>query len=291
MFPGYFSAPFFQDGIIAQAANDVAQVQGIPYFSSAGNQGDDSWQGSFTRSGNKDDFGCEFHDFGGTTRQKITYAGEQGRIIFQWDDPFHSVSGFTPNRRHIIAHLYRGDTNEEFYTSPVVPEPDPVIDLIIRNEIFPQQEGVYLGLSVCEPAKAGQVFMKWIAFSLGVRSIQFDTKSSTSYGHRNVEFVAGVGSAFFRKTPAFGTNPPEAEVFSSLGGTPIFFERDGTRKSEALVLNQPRFVGTDGNLNSFFGDFLFHEPNEKGFYFYGELWIYYSYNLESPLLCLLYNPS
>ena len=127
------------------------------------------------------------------------------------------------------------------------------------------------------------MFMKWIAIRLGITSIEFDTQSSTSYGHKNTEFTAGVGAAFYGNTPAFSTGPPIAEEFSSLGGTPIFFERDGTRKSPAIVRNQPRFVGPDGNINSFFGIQQSNPPNGPGFYFYGELRRICCCNSKSPL--------
>ena len=58
--------PFFQDGILAQAANVVARDRGVPYFSAAGNRGKSSWEGVFSPSGDlvfAD--GCELHDFGG----------------------------------------------------------------------------------------------------------------------------------------------------------------------------------------------------------------------------------
>ena len=56
--------PFFQDGVIAQAANVVARDRGVPYFSAAGNDGRGSWEGVFTPSSTMVD-GCTLHDFGG----------------------------------------------------------------------------------------------------------------------------------------------------------------------------------------------------------------------------------
>ena len=110
--------------------------------------------------------------------------------------------------------------------------------------------------------------MKWIDFGY-MDSIQFDTQSSTCFGHPNAEFTAGVGAAFFNATPAFGTDPPILEPFSSSGGTPILFERDGTRKESNEVRMQPRFVATDGCSNTFFGEQAIFEPNGLGFYFFG----------------------
>ena len=46
----YLSEPFFQDGIVAQAA-DRAKANGVAYFVSAGNRARQSWEGVFTPVG------------------------------------------------------------------------------------------------------------------------------------------------------------------------------------------------------------------------------------------------
>lgn len=48
----YFAAPYFQDGIIAQAVDQVHQQQDVSYFTSAGNNGRDSWEGTYVESTN-----------------------------------------------------------------------------------------------------------------------------------------------------------------------------------------------------------------------------------------------
>jgi hypothetical protein len=117
-------------------------------------------------------------------------------------------------------------------------------------------------------------FMKWIGFGSTVSNIQFDTQSSTSFGHPNGQFTAGVGAAWSVNTPEFGVSPPELESFSSRGGTPILFDRSGARLAAPEIRNQPRFVATDGCINTFFGDFLdasFGLPNGAGYYFFGRV--------------------
>ncbi|MBC8154925.1 MAG: hypothetical protein H7Z72_18665, partial [Bacteroidetes bacterium] len=92
----YFAEPFFQDGPIAQAVDEVVN-NGATYFSSAGNSGRSSYQSAFRSttpptmpSGN-----IAAHDFGaGDKFQSLTIgAGQSVLISFQWDDPFFSVSG------------------------------------------------------------------------------------------------------------------------------------------------------------------------------------------------------
>jgi hypothetical protein len=124
-----------------------------------------------------------------------------------------------------------------------------------------------IAISLC--AGPPPTLMKWMASFGSASSIEYDTKSSTSWGHKNQEFTAGVGAAFFTNTPEFGQDPPLLEPFSSRGGTPVLFEVDGTRKTEPRVLEQPRFVATDGCINTFFGQVDNFPPNGIGSYFFG----------------------
>ncbi|MGH9891871.1 MAG: hypothetical protein ACREA0_07800, partial [bacterium] len=61
----YFAEPMFQDGIIAQAVDQV-KARGVSYFSAAGNDGRKSYESSFRPSGLAFDIGFGFeeaHDF------------------------------------------------------------------------------------------------------------------------------------------------------------------------------------------------------------------------------------
>ncbi len=87
---------------------------------------------------------------------------------------------------------------------------------------------------------------------------EFDTRSGASYGHLNAEGGLGVGAAFYRQTPAFGTTPPlpRIQAFSSAGGVPILFDTFGNRLPVPQLRQQPALVAPDGvNTTSFgFGD-------------------------------------
>ncbi len=81
----YFAEPFFQDGIVAQAVDDVSAA-GVPYFSSAGNSADKSFESTTHQLAGDTLFAGSFYDFntGGAvvdTRQSIT-IGNNVRIIF-----------------------------------------------------------------------------------------------------------------------------------------------------------------------------------------------------------------
>jgi hypothetical protein len=50
---------------------------------------------------------------------------------------------------------------------------------------------------------------------------QYETNSSTIYGHANSSGGEAVRAAFYSETPEFGVSPALLEFFSSAGGTPI----------------------------------------------------------------------
>ena len=105
----YLDEPFFQDGIVAQAVDDVARA-GVSYFSSAGNrpgsQGYDSpvrlvAPNAAALTGTNLNFGNVppqlyaggFQNFAppGSPQdiaQTINIAGTRGTIVFQWNEPF-----------------------------------------------------------------------------------------------------------------------------------------------------------------------------------------------------------
>jgi len=262
---GYLTEPFFLDGVIAKAANDVAESMNVPYFSSAGNSAKQSWEGVYNPSGAIDENGCEFHDFGGgQTRQLIVPSSASQTIKLQWDDAFFSVSGKPGTLQDIDLIIVDAGTNNaiasdlSFNTGG-----DPVA--FVQFTVSGPYE---IMITHCNAVSDPPPLLKWINFS-SVSSIEFDTESSTSFGHPNAEFAAGVGAAFFQDTPAFGAVPPLLENFSSRGGTPILFNADGSRKPEAEVRLQPRFTATDGTINTFFGQPGNFLPNGSGFFFFG----------------------
>ena len=84
---------------------------------------------------------------------------------------------------------------------------------------------------------------------------EFDTRSGTSYGHFNAQGGLGVGAAFYRETPAFGTTPPVPRIqrFSSAGGVPILFDTAGNRLPVPQLRQQPALVAPDGVNTTSFG--------------------------------------
>jgi len=95
----YFAEPAFQDGIIAQAANTVVDDYGVPYFSSAGNNGRDGYEADFSVGPAINafiiyPFSYDF-DQGPTQNFEFAFTLEPGETIFpvlQWTDPIGNVA-------------------------------------------------------------------------------------------------------------------------------------------------------------------------------------------------------
>ncbi|MBV8604786.1 MAG: S8 family serine peptidase [Pelomonas sp.] len=93
---GYFDEPVFQDGIVAQAINDVT-ADGALYFSAAGNSGDltsgtsGTWEGDFTPAATSTAIpgypGYTLHVFNGAGQQYDRVTNADDWIGLHWADP------------------------------------------------------------------------------------------------------------------------------------------------------------------------------------------------------------
>jgi hypothetical protein len=275
---GYFAEPFFQDGRIAQAIDEVAS-QGVAYFSSAGNSGSEAYQSEFRDSGvdllvnvNGQQVNAgRLHDFddgaGVATTQTITVQpGGLFRISFQWDQPFGSLGGAGSQND---LDLYLIDENGEVVSGSfdVNFGGDPWEFLVFQN--FSLSTTFSLGIVVfprsgTSPPAASEYpgLMKYINVGFGSEISSFATNTGASWGHSTSAGGAGVGAAAFYMTPAFGQSPPLLNEFSSGGGSPYLFTTTGTRLSQPEIRDQPRFTGPDGTNTSFFGSDVDYDADD-----------------------------
>jgi hypothetical protein len=274
----YFAEPMFQDGIIGQAADMVVDA-GIPYFSSAGNNLDESYESPFNNGGTFDlaDFfsGAPIgeyvlHDFdpgeGVDFFQEVVIGDNGGDILlsFQWDDPFASVCAGCPGADtdlDVFLALVDGDFNSMFF------------DLSAANPNIGGDPVEILGVSAGGAVTAYLVIGKWtgkvgdMQYDLGpnpdpglikyvnfgsVSITEFATQSGTSFGHSNAAGAVSVGAVRYDRSPEYGTNPPLREVFSSSGGVPTFYDIQGNRIDKE-VRRKPEISAVQGTNNTFFG--------------------------------------
>ena len=252
----YFAEPMFQDGIIAQAVDEV-HAQGVAYFSAAGNSARKSYASDYRETATGAfDFDPASSSTDTTQTVRIPVGTEGGPLSFQWDDPYASAGGagaatdldiFLLDKAGNIlggggANNVGGDPIELFGF-----QNDGSVDAD-SNGVADTQFQIYIRRAE-GPAPTR---VKYVYFgSLTPR--EHATGRPTSYGHANAAGAIAVGAAFYGSTPEFGTSPPQAEPFSSVGGVPIFFDAGGNRLSSPDVRDKPEITAPDGGNTTFFG--------------------------------------
>ncbi|MGQ0592846.1 MAG: S8 family serine peptidase, partial [Gammaproteobacteria bacterium] len=255
----YFDEPFYQDGIVAQAVNTVKGM-GVAYFSSAGNADRNAYESPFRPSGVLVDIGFgpeEAHDFEPDPGlvdacQQITVpVGRTLTQVFQWDEPFASVSGPPGSASDLDIVLTDADCNTVLDRSADDNVGGDPFEVFSFTNAGPDTTfGVIIGkFSGPNPS-----LMKTVNVGSGSITIdEFDTRTGASWGHSAALGGLGVGAADYQRTPAFGVDPPLIETFSSAGGSPILFDTAGSRLATPEVREQPDITAPDGADTTFFG--------------------------------------
>ena len=265
----FFAEPMFQDGIIAQAV-DTVKGMGVPYFSSAGNEHRQSYESSFragplfadgafpSAPGAPHFFGGTAHNFnsgpGEDVFQRITVpAGTGFTISFQWDSPFASVCPGCPGSPNDLDIYVFNDPP----TTVLAGSTDNNIggDAVEFFSIFNPPGALVTAFNIMITKFDGPnpQLIKYVRVRGGNVTInEFDTRSSTLFGHANAAGAAAVGAAFYSETPEFGVSPPLLEPFSSAGSTPIIFDTAGNRLAIPQIRLKPEIVAPDGTNTTFF---------------------------------------
>ncbi|UYZ61512.1 S8 family serine peptidase [Hymenobacter weizhouensis] len=247
----YFAEPFFQNGVVAQAAEKVVK-NGSTYFSAAGNFAQQSYQAGFKNSGLRfPGVAGVAHDFGGgDILQEITIPARGTlRLALQWDDPFFSASGVNGAQTDLDMYLVFNGRLLPFFSRNANIGGDPFEFVnIVSNSNVP----LTVSLLIVKAAGPDPSVIKYLNFGSAPVAVQYDTKSSTLVGHANAENAIAVGAAAYAFTPAYSATRFDVEGFSALGGTPILFNDLGERLAGPRVFNKPEITGPDGANNTFF---------------------------------------
>ncbi len=252
----YFAEPMFQDGIIAQAVNNVT-AQGVSYFSSAGNSSNNSYEAPFRSSGTGKLWGAagSAHDFDAGAGVDLTQSiqlpiGSTLILSFQWAEPYASAGGSGAVSDIDVGLYDAAGINLLAYRTTRNVGADPIETLVWTNNtastLFNLVFEKYL------PA-GGPVapLIKYVIFRSGAPT-QYQTNSSTIYGHHNAVGANATGAAAYDDTPAFGTSPPIPESFTSHGGLAVKFDLAGNPINENRF--KPDITAPDGANNTFFGN-------------------------------------
>ena len=245
----YFVEPMFQDGVIAQAVDEVA-ASGVSYFSAAGNEGRFGYDHAFVPGQFISGAGVA-HNFGGTILQRISGpSGSQFRIVLQWDSPFFSVSGPPGTPTDLDIYLMASDGAGGFVvvaaaaTNNIGGDPVEILGPITCSN--PHCVGFIMIVQFSGPTPGR---MKYVIFpSGGNPSLSPAISSGTLYGHANAKGAIAVGAANYK-------TPTTLESFSSGGTTPVLFDTDGNLLAPGADPRQfkPEIVAPDFVDTTFLG--------------------------------------
>ena len=263
----YFAEPFYQDGPVSNAVDDVVNNDGAAYFSSAGNSGQNSYEAPFRNSGETGVISSSSvaHDFDSDlantdTRQEITIeAGGTLQIAFQWTDPSALVQGSDGADTDLDIALVDGDDNVvaesagdnvssgvpfEFFEYENDGSSAETLFLVIEKAAGPDPDEIKYVYSGSGPFTDSDVAIN-----------EYDTLGPTIFGHPMAQGAMAVAAAPFFNTSAYNPNadPASLEAFSSKGGLQIRFDQNGDELGTPEERDKPDVTGTDGIDNTFFG--------------------------------------
>ena len=258
----YLAEPMFQDGIVAQAVDQVFQHY-TPYFSAAGDRGRASYEG-FVESSGISPLGSPFPPgdaldidpgAGVDIFQQVALPAGSTTFVVNWDERSFSASGPPGSTNEVDVCIYPDPppgagpfgcaTAFNFGGDPI--------------EVFELVTGapVVVNFAFIQEVDAGgptpQV-LKWVAFDDADPIDPFGfTEASTLYGSGNARDAMAVGAVNYPDTPPFGTAPALLADYSSAGDTVIFWGTKGTANSPPETRFQPMFTAPDGTNNTFLG--------------------------------------
>ncbi|HYJ03957.1 MAG TPA: S8 family serine peptidase [Chthoniobacterales bacterium] len=283
---GFAEEPFFSDGIIAQAVDDVATSNSLPgkkvaYFSAAGNSGNRGYSAdaniiSVAASGPYRGnlrftnvpaalYAGGFHNLNanGTPAlaMTVTTGTEDALLVLQWDDPFNS--GAVTTNYNLLVFTEDGSylgtisgTDNNLATS----QPLEFVDL---NPNTTYQLVICLGSSA--PPNARHLRM----ISFGGNAISGDYLTDdvmVLFGHPAAANANAVAAYVYNNRPNVVSNynpgmlnpppgpyEPALEGFNSRGGDlPFYFNAQGQRLNPPELRPKPEFAAADGVDTSFF---------------------------------------
>lgn len=209
----YVTEPFFTDGLVAKAVNEVA-AKGVAYFSAAGNFGKSSYEGNFNAAPAPAGFTGEAHDFGGgDVMQSVTLKAGVYSIVMQWEDSIYSLGQLSGAASDLDIYLLDKDGNLLFGFNRDNNGEDPI-------ELLPFVVKGTIDANILVLRRSGNtpVRFKYIVFRGDLSINEFNQNTGTCVGQANAEGAMSVASVLYTNTPYYGQPSPTVSSFSSRGG-------------------------------------------------------------------------
>ena len=243
----YFDEPYFQDGVVAQAVTQAVSQRGVTYFSSAGNNADQSYENAAPAFvvGAKNLARLNFDNTGGTdVAQRFTVTnGKEMLVALQWSDPFYTDSGVRTDLDAYIVSA-RGDTVDVSNANNLKTQV-PFEITGFTNDTSRTHTTLFDLVIVRRTGTANPARIKYIALSDG-QPTEWLTHSGTLVGHAAAAAAAAVAAvAYF--------DPQTPDYYTSKGSPTILFNPNGTPLAAPVTRPKPDFTSVDGGDTTFFG--------------------------------------
>ncbi|GAA4499805.1 hypothetical protein GCM10023172_19010 [Hymenobacter ginsengisoli] len=254
----YFGEPFYQDGVIAQAINQVVAQRGVAYFSAAGNEADQSYENNapqFVQAtlGTRAAARLNFDVSGATTdvTQRITLTNSQEFFpTLEWSDPYYTASGVKTDLDMYLIAVKNGVAADTVARSDDnnIKSQTPLEMLDYTNDATTSGTTTFDFVIVRRAGTADPARLKYVNNgTAGAGPSEWETSSPTLVGHAAAASAQAVGAVAY-------TNQRTAEYFTSKGGAlPFLFSPTGTALAAVEYRQKPDIASIDGTDTSFFG--------------------------------------
>ncbi len=240
---GFLNQSFFQDGIVAQAVDQVVD-KGVVYLSAAGNDGERSYEDSFRPLSETVNFSVDGYDYiahnfnGADVLNDFTLPqGKTLTLTFQWDDAFdnavHDLDIFIVRNNDLTnPDIVASSTDDNVGANPLE-------TISFTNNTDTDNFSILIGQRDDVDVSSHPETIKYISFSSQADNFEYGHDSPTVFGHPNAAGAIAVGAVRYQ-------TPTAVKSSSSLGGTPILLDDHGDRLPTPEVRLKPDLVAPDG---------------------------------------------
>lgn len=262
-----FPTTIFQDGEAAQAV-DKAVAEGVVYVPAAGNNGNISYESEFHpgESFSIENTTFEAHDFDPGNKIDLfqdIQVPEEGTTInplLSWDEPIDNANA--AYEMFLLSSPELPNENNILSVSTIPSE--EALDDSLRELSYEPKKGEDLYLLIAKQTDSDSTSssnqIKWISTANGsdrttdYEYIDEDAVNSTVFGPANTEGAITVGASDIE-------NPLQPREYSSQGGSPILFDKQGNRLSESIIKEKPNVFAPDGVSTAFSTETAFNPFN------------------------------
>ena len=285
---GFANEPFFSDGIVAQAVDDVVTRTDLPgrpviFYSAAGNSGDVGFECDWTpvsdaaaRSGGAGgnnlqltqvpvsltaggflNFAAASGQSGTSIVQRFTLRGGNAEINLQWNDLF--IPGQVTTDYNLLvfnaAGTYLGSISGTDNNAAI----GEAVELVTLTPGRNGAETTYQ-LVITRASTAGLAnHLRYVVDGAGFAAVSFTRPNvPTLFGHSGARNADGVAAYDY-------STPTVAEEFNSSGPVKIYFDAGGNRLAQPEVRQQPTIAAVDGVDTTFFPAGSGMDPDSDGF--------------------------